>query len=181
MELSNIVQSIKKHFFKSISVTLSSFTVSTIFVGILKLIYDHVTKHSLEMTFILLFSLAFVSALFIGVDWFTGMVISKRVRSEKISSSKVSMTTSKFVALVLYMTIASILIMLFPNNYIITIVTFGPIFLSIAREFISIGENFETLYGDRPYIFKIADRLFNVFENKYFTLIEKKLFNKDKK
>ncbi len=49
-------------------------------------------------------------------------------------------------------------------KYILSAVTSFPVFLVNLREFVSIGENIETIYGKKPYIFTLIDKLFTSME-----------------
>ena len=50
---------------------------------------------------------------------------------------------------------------------IVSILSIIPVCLFGFREFISIGEDIEILYGKRPYLFVLAEKIFDTLQFKF--------------
>jgi hypothetical protein len=116
--------------------------------------------------------LILVSILLMTVEFFFSGIISKK-NKQKLSSN-IGYFAGKLFSLMIYYTLAIILIFMLYNNMIALTIIFGPIILTILKEFTTIGENMQILYGKKSYIFSIIDKLFSILEFKYFKTVEGK-------
>lgn len=87
---------------------------------------------------------------------------------KKFKSSKITFTFFKFIMLFLWIwledTISKKLTKIESLFYIYSIVRNFPIILIALREYVSIGENIERLYNKKPYMFTLADKIFELLE-----------------
>lgn len=137
--------------------------------------------------------LLLLTCFFIIVDWWTGSVAadkrSKIAKMEddtegyekhRLKSSKVTFTIFKFISLYLWLMLSyGVTRVAINNGFIIDEVnapiTFGlgtilrifsivPIVLFCFREFVSIGENIKSIYGKVPYLFILAEKIFEILQ-----------------
>lgn len=121
---------------------------------------------------------------FILVDWIFGSAASRKISLDakakgdtlteteyKFKSIKVSHTIFKFLALYLWLVLSLAI-----TNYAISItwlapivegITIVPILLFGFREFISIGEAIEILYGYKPFLFSMGEKIFDALQFKF--------------
>jgi len=90
----------------------------------------------------------------------------------KFKSSKIMYTVFKFMSIYLWLllsfsaqTHAEGLAIIEPTISAISLV---PIFLFGLREYVSIGESLEVLFGKKPYLFTLANRIFQILQLKFF-------------
>jgi len=144
---------------------LSSVTVS----GILEWILKH-TKSDEYIFFIVVF----ITGIFVFIDFVTG-IIASRYEGESIQSLKWGRTIGKLLGLILYAVIGIVFLLLLPDNFLVKVVVFGIVLLTLINEYISIGENLERRLGKKFYIFTLLDKVFDLLENRFFKLIEKRI------
>lgn len=141
------------------------------------------------------FALLLIIFLFIVIDWLTGTAASNKFAREaviseskedyekyKIKSTKVSFTIFKFISLYLWLLLSHGVTRAAINNgftegtlepgftglgFILRIFTVVPVLLFGFREFISIGENIKNLYGKVPYLFTLAEKVFDLLQLKF--------------
>lgn len=121
--------------------------------------------------------LSLISLLMIA-DWFTGVKASK-AEGQVFKSSKVMSTIIKFITLFLWLWLSQEIEKLYGEVAIADLVVgFISVFVLILvalREFVSIGENIETIYKYKPYIFHLVDDIFGMFES----IFKKKIKNEN--
>lgn len=90
----------------------------------------------------------------------------------KFKSTKIMYTVFKFMSIYLWLllsfsasTHAEGLAILEPTIAAISLV---PIFLFGLREYVSIGESLQVLFGKKPYLFTLADKIFDTLQLKFF-------------
>ena len=118
------------------------------------------------------------------LDWLFGSAASRKISLKakesgdkdvenkyKFKSIKISHTIFKFLSLYLWLVLS-----LAVSNYAIDIswlspvvegMTIIPILLFGFREFISIGEGIEVLYGFKPYLFELGEKVFDILQFKF--------------
>lgn len=129
-----------------------------------------------EFSVFIVFSVIAVFSVF--VDMITG-IIAARYEGHSIRSLKFGLTINKILAQVLYFILPVVVIKYIYNESWLRILLLIPIILTILREYISIGENMGRRYnGKMPYLFKLLDKIFDIFENKFFKVIERKIDSK---
>lgn len=140
-------------------------------------------------------------ALFILVDWWTGSAASNAkallaldkgdkegYQEFRIKSSKVTFTIFKFISLYLWLVLShSVYELAVENGFVIratsTVQAAGfhtvlrifaivPIILFGFREFISIGENIHSIYGKKPYLFTLGEKIFEVLQFNFLTRLK---------
>lgn len=121
---------------------------------------------------------------FIFVDWLFGTAASRKLATNakllgdveeetkhKFRSIKVSHTIFKYVSLYLWLVLS-----LGVSQYAATVpwlvaivdgITIVPILLFGFREFVSIGEGIEILYGHKPYLFELGEKIFDALQFKF--------------
>lgn len=154
---------------------LSSFMLSfgTDKLDIFNKLYEHIELKEGIIPLIIYAILISLTGLFIVADFVTGIIASKH-EGGRIQSSKWGVTIGKVVGLFLYSCLASIVILLLSNSYVVLTMVFGPVILTLLKEYISIGENFERRFGKKAYMFTIVDRMFDILEMKFFKNLENK-------
>jgi len=152
---------------------LFSFLITTGINKIYNIFYNYIELENGIISFIILFALNILAQIFIIFDFITGIIASKK-RGDKIKSSKWGITVGKFFGLFLYFFLSFIILLLLSNNNFVLIMIFSPIILTILKEYISVGENFESMYGKKAYMFTIIDKIFDILENKLFKMIKNK-------
>lgn len=154
---------------------LSSFilSVGTDKLDIFNKLYEHIELKEGIIPLVIYAILISLTGLFILADFITGIIASKH-EGGRIQSSKWGVTIGKVVGLFLYSCLASIVILLLSNSYVVLTMVFGPVILTLLKEYISIGENFERRFGKKAYMFTIVDRMFDILEMKFFKNLENK-------
>lgn len=141
-------------------------------------------------------------AIFIVIDWFTGTAATrkradtamknkddKEFQKNKIKSGKVTFTIFKFMSLYLWLILTHTFMQSAINQgfidpgaekhasfgvaSILRIITIIPIALFLFREFVSIGENIESLYGKKPYLFELGEKIFDILQFNFLARIKK--------
>lgn len=96
------------------------------------------------------------------------MASAKSPEYKGVESTKITYTILKFGMFFLWLFLAYSIKHEMKDiewfKYILSAVTSFPVFLVNLREFVSIGENIETIYGKKPYIFTLIDKLFTSME-----------------
>lgn len=96
----------------------------------------------------------------------------EKYENHKFKSSKIMYTIFKFMSIYLWLLLsfsasshAQGLYLIEPTIEAISLV---PIFLFGLREYVSIGESLEILFGKKPYLFTLADKIFEALQLKFF-------------
>lgn len=114
-----------------------------------------------SVAFLLLISLLYVW------DFVTGVAAS-RSEGENVKSSKITYTIAKFLALGAWICISyQIQCSLGESQWVqflVSAIATFPLVLMTLREFISIGENIERRHGNKPYIFRLVEKIFDAVE-----------------
>lgn len=150
---------------------LSSFSVGFL----LDRLSEHIAEKDSLISLVIFLILVVVTGIFIISDFITGIVASRH-DGEPIQSSKWGVTIGKFFGLTLYTVLAALVLLLISNGYLAMTLVFGPVILTILKEYISIGENFEKRFGKKAYMFTVLDRAFDIIEMKFFSVLEKRFF-----
>jgi hypothetical protein len=111
-----------------------------------------------------------ISILFILVDLFLGIRAAKK-NKEVITSAGWEKTIGKFLGVGLYLVIA-IVVLIYSVNIVALTFIYTPLFLTILKEFTSIGENLEKITGSKPYLFTVIDKVFEILELKFFNKLK---------
>jgi hypothetical protein len=133
-------------------------------------------------------SLITVISTFIILDQLLGTAASLKIAEQakkdndkqlyedkKFKSTKVSFTIFKFMSLFLWLLLAFT-----ANEYVkdsITLpiiegLTMIPLLLFGFREYISIGESIEVLYGNKPYLFTLGEKIFQLLQFNFLRKIK---------
>lgn len=124
--------------------------------------------------------LVLLSILFV-VDFWTGVSASRheakisddlKVKEEKkFKSSKITFTFFKFMMLFIWIwleeSVSDRISQVESISYVYNILRNVPIILIALREYVSIGENIERKYGNKPYMFSLAEKIFEILEFKF--------------
>jgi phage-related holin len=113
------------------------------------------------------------------VDFITGIIASKK-EGKDIKSNSWGKTINKLIGVYLYAILATFIFLFFSVNYVVLTLIFTPLVLSLLKEYISIGENMERRFGNKPYLFKIVDKIFDLLESKFFKNLEHYINGKNK-
>ena len=96
----------------------------------------------------------------------------EKYENYKFKSSKIMYTIFKFMSIYLWLLLSfsasshvKDIDLLEP---IINTLALVPIFLFGLREYVSIGESLEVLFGKKPYLFTLANRIFELLQLKFF-------------
>lgn len=151
------------------------------------------TESFLDLNFFgINYSFLLLATFLIIVDFFTGVVASKRESEgdkKWFNSSAISYTVYKFLSIFLLLWLTdevyrNLEVLLnntekgFMNTFylssqrVLSIARGTVFFLICGREFVSIGENIERTFGKKPYIFKIFSKLLDIIELKLIRKIE---------
>lgn len=110
-------------------------------------------------------SLIFVTVVcaFMFIDWCLGVWTSVVVQSERFESNKIGYTVMKFFTFFAFLFFIKVAkdewSEGWANDMFLIIQTFVLILIGL-REFVSVGEKMEKIWGDKPYLFKLVDDLF---------------------
>jgi len=175
--------SIKTMFgYKSSELFGASLLTSITITGIMDILYKDFLGVPIILTSIV--------SLFILVDFVLGTAASLKIASEakykgnnklylekKFKSSKIGYTIFKFMSLFLWLLLSFSIDTKIRDinilNSFINIITIIPVLLFGFREFISIGEGIESLYGNRPYLFKLGEKIFELLQFKFLEKLKK--------
>jgi len=95
-----------------------------------------------------------------------------KYEEHKFKSSKIMYTIFKFISIYLWLllsfTASQHVEGLLYLEEIIHALSLVPIFLFGLREYVSIGESLEVLFGKKPYLFTLANRIFQILQLKFF-------------
>lgn len=128
---------------------------------------------ALETTFLgISIMLIIQTVVLIMGDFFTGIAASKKKPDYKgIEADKITYTILKFIMFFMWLWIAFQVQHEYKNiewfTYVLSAISSFPIILVNLREFVSIGINIEKIYGIKPYIFRLVDRIFNNLEKAF--------------
>ena len=178
MKLSIVYQYLTTLILSKKSYILTSFLASISIGTIIDMLKEHASEESTMLAITIFAIVVMLTGLFIVFDFITGVVASRH-KGFKINSSKWGVTIGKFFGLTLYSVLAGIILLLLSSNYIAMVLVFGPVILTLLKEYISIGENLEKRFGKKAYMFTVLDRLFDIIELKFFQTMENKLFSDD--
>jgi hypothetical protein len=115
------------------------------------------------------------------IDLFTGIIASRHVNNEPIKSAKLALTFYKALMYALFFwilweikKIVSVQDnwMYIQGEHFVTFIRNFVFIILVLREYISIGENIEKRFGSKPYIFTLAEKLFDIIERKIIKKIE---------
>ena len=178
MRISLIYQFFTTLLFSKKSYIVTSLLASMSLTGVLDILSKHANQENtiLMVTIFLIFVV--LTGLFVMFDLITG-IVAARYKGDAISSQKWGVTIGKFVGLTLYSVVAVAILLLIPDNYIVLVLVFGPLILTLLKEYISIGENFEKRFGKKSYMFSVLDRMFDIMELKFFQKMENRLSSSD--
>lgn len=138
---------------------------------------------------------------FIIMDWWTGSAASQSIatiafnkgdeegyQKYRIKSFKVTFTIFKFISLYLWLVLShNVYEIAVENGFVIratsTVQAAGfhtvlrifaivPIILFGFREFVSIGENIHVIYGKKPYLFTLGEKIFEVLQFNFLTKLK---------
>lgn len=110
---------------------------------------------------------------FMVVDWCLGVYASVVAEGSKFKSNKITYTIIKFVTFFMWLFFVNQAKQEYqgtPYDVILIIQIFVLLLIGI-REFVSIGENIERIWGQKPYLFSLIDSVFMTLER----LFKKKL------
>jgi hypothetical protein len=134
-------------------------------------------------SFLLLISIMFL------IDFWTGVIASKYeynkaikdgdielAKDKKFQSNKITFTFFKFIMLFLWIWLASSIQEKIINiaylSEVYEIIAIVPLVLITLREYVSVGENFQRKYGNKPYIFTLVEKIFEALQFKFIKKIE---------
>lgn len=116
---------------------------------------------------------------FMVVDWFMGTYASVAVQKDKFQSRKLTYTIMKFVTFFMWI----FLITQIKNEIeeyawaveIVSVIHVFVLILITLREFVSIGEKMEIIWGTKPYLFTLIDSVFLTLEKLFKKKLEEQL------
>lgn len=121
-----------------------------------------------------------IVCVFMSVDWGLGVSASVCADKQKFESKKVTYTILKFATFFMWLYFINQAKKEYADNSILSetvlIIQVFVLILIGLREFVSIGENIERIWGDKPYIFKLVDMVFESLER----VFKKKIDNINK-
>lgn len=129
-------------------------------------------------------SLFGVSVLFIVIvcgfmvaDWCLGVYASVVIQKQKFKSNKVTYTIMKFLTFFMWLFLVN-QIKHEISDYVwaremISVIHVFVLVLITLREFVSIGENIEKIWGTKPYLFALIDTVFITMEKLFKKKLEK--------
>lgn len=107
-----------------------------------------------------------------------GEILEKGSKSidKKFNSSKITFTFFKFIMLFLWIWLAFVIGNKIKDvdylSHLYNVIAKIPLILVALREYVSIGENLKREYGKMPYIFTLAEKLFDFLQGKFFEKIK---------
>lgn len=171
MNVAYVIPIMVKIFLQKKSVMLTGLFISGAFTALVEFLSKHVQTESHKLSITSLTFLSFVSIVFIFIDFIFG-VLASRAEKQSIVSSKIGITASKMLCVFLFFFLALVVLVLISDNYFILTLVYGPIILTILKEFTSVGENIERIYGKKLYFFVLMDKMFEMLELKFFKSLE---------
>lgn len=160
-----------KLLFSKKSYILGSTLLSMSLSGFLQLLISQIDTEKITIPIFALLFLTVLTGIFILCDLILG-IIASRHEGNRIQSSKFDITIGKFFGLFLYFVLSLFVIIIFSAKYLALVFTFGPLILTILKEYISIGENLERKLGKKIYMFLIIEKVFDILELKFFKTID---------
>lgn len=145
-----------------------SFAVSFAMQPIIKILTTHFQNEQVNLPVFSISLLIFITFILIIIEYVSSLGIKKN----KEKSSTLGELAGKVFGLFIYYTLSVTLIMMIYNSMFALTIIFGPVVLTILKEFTTIGENLEKIYGRKSYLFTIVDKLFEILEFKYFNKIK---------
>lgn len=115
---------------------------------------------------------------FMVVDWFSGVFASVISEKNKFQSNKVTYTIIKFVTFFMWLFFVNQAKEEYSDTMAKDVVLIIQIFVLLLiglREFVSIGENIERIYGQKPYLFNLIDSVFGTMERIFKKKLESKV------
>lgn len=179
MNVAYILPFIAKVFLQKKSILLAGLFASGAFTALVEFLSRHVNNDGYKLTITSLTLLSFVAIVFICIDFVFG-ILASRSKKERIVSNKIGITASKMLCVFLFFFLAIVVLILISDNYFVLTLIYGPIILTILKEFMSIGENIEIIYGKKLYFFVLIDKMFEVLELKFFKSLESSQINNEK-
>lgn len=173
MKLTLITKYFLTIFLSKKSYVVGSLLFSFSLVTVLDRFLKYVGEHENNVSIVTLSVLIALTGIFIVADFITG-IIASRYEGGRIQSTKWGITIGKLFGVLLYYLMAFVIVSLISDNYFTLTILFGPILLTILKEYISIGENFERVFRKKAYMFTIIDRIFDILEKKFFKTLEDK-------
>lgn len=148
---------------------ISSLSISCV----LDIIYDKIVDNKTAGALVAMLTVIVIINVFIGIDFVTGIMASRKEK-QILNSNKVGATIAKCFGIILYLVVGAVVIIIVPDNYLVETIVFTPIILTMLKEYISIGENLERIYGKKSYMFRIVDKVFDLLEGRFFKNLEDK-------
>ena len=143
----------------------------TMSISFISLLADN-SLFGVSMNFVL------IVCIFMVVDWFLGVYSSVAVSGKKFQSKKLTYTIIKFLTLFMWLYFINKARQEYNSSKwaadFIEVIQIFVLILINLREFVSIGENIEKIFGTKPYLFALIDTIFITMEK----LFKKKLENK---
>jgi hypothetical protein len=103
--------------------------------------------------------------------WYGNRASAKKPDYKGVESVKITYTLLKFGMFFVWLFLVYSIKHEMKNiewfTYILSAITAFPVFLVNLREFVSIGENIESIYGKKPYIFTLIDKVFTGLEKTF--------------
>lgn len=155
------------------SFLLCGMLVSCSFTYVFDMVFKVINEQDTVMPLTALVVLVFIINVFVVIDLVTGVVSSKR-KGSFITSKQWGLSVTKSFGSFLYLVLSTFILLIVPGNYVTHTLVFGPPILTMLKEYISIGENLEVIYGKKSYMFTLVDRLFELLELRFFKAVEKK-------
>lgn len=132
------------------SAVITTFTISATFLS---------NKDLFGVSLIFVFVVCF----FMSFDWLLGVFANVVIKREKFEAKKIGYTIMKFITFFAFLffikTAKDEWSEGWANEMFLIIQTFVLILIGL-REFVSVGEKMEVIWGDKPYLFKLVDDLF---------------------
>lgn len=121
---------------------------------------------------IVLFTFSFLTGVFIIADLITGIRAARSI-GDTIKADKWGITVGKMFGLILYCSLASLILLLVSSNYFVSTMVIGPVILTIIKEYLSVGENIEKTSGKALYMFSVVHKIFDVLESRFFASVDR--------
>lgn len=111
------------------------------------------------------------------VDWCLGVYASVMAENKKFSEKRLTYTILKFVTFFMFLYFVNQIKSEYESikwayDTVLVIQVFVLILIGL-REFVSIGDNIERIWGVKPYLFTLIDNLFHIMEKLFKKKIEK--------
>jgi len=116
----------------------------------------------------------FIYIVLVFIDFLTGIVSNVVFNKEKLKSAKFGVSTGKVFVSLIFSVIGYVYLVITDYSIFTRIILFGAIGLSLIRELISIGENFNNMTGYSFYMLNLLKKMFTPLENLFFNKIKNK-------